>query len=96
MEEETEVLSDHKVIPETGLTRAEIMQKSTRDWDENTRRPPVSYASLIAVALRDLGGYGTLQQGADSIEKFWLKFWLEKSLEFWLEISSIEKNFKNG
>ena len=81
MEEETEVpSSDHKVIPETGLTRAEIMQKSTRDWDENTRRPPVSYASLIAVALRDLGGYGTLQQGADSIEKFWLKFWLEKPM----------------
>ena len=63
--------------------------------DENTR-PRVSYPSLIAVALRDLGGYGTLQQGADSIEKFWLKFWLEKSLEFWLEISSIEKKFKNG
>ena len=29
--------------------------------------------------------------GSDSIETFQLKFWLEKSLEFWLEISYTKK-----
>ena len=31
-----------------------------------------------------LAADGTLW--GDSIETFWLEFWLEKSLEFWLEI----------
>ena len=35
------------------------------------------------------------RQGGDSIEKFWLEFWLEKLLEFWLEIPYTKKMFKN-
>ena len=34
--------------------------------------------------------------GPNSIEKFRLEFWLEKSLEFWLEIPYTMKMFKNG
>ena len=34
--------------------------------------------------------------GPDSIEKFWLEFLLEKSLEFWLEYPDTKKMFKNG
>ena len=30
-----------------------------------------------------------LLQGPNSIEKYWLELWLEKSLEFWLEIPSL-------
>ena len=33
--------------------------------------------------------------GPNSIEIFWLEFWLEKPLEFWLEISYTKKMFKN-
>ena len=32
--------------------------------------------------------------GPNSIETFWLEFWLEKSLEFWLEIPNNKKMFK--
>ena len=35
--------------------------ESRQNVDENTR-PPISYSSLIAIALKDIGGYGTLQQ----------------------------------
>ena len=38
----------------------------------------------------------SLPLGPNSIETFWLEFWLEKSLEFWLEIPYTEKVFKNG
>ena len=48
-----------------GNTQVEV-GKATKDCDANSR-PPVSYASLIAMALRDLGGYGTLQQIYKSI-----------------------------
>ena len=34
--------------------------------------------------------------GPNSIEKCWLEFWLEKSLEFWLEITHTKKLIKNG
>ena len=34
--------------------------------------------------------------GPNSIENFWLEFWLEKSLEFWLEIPHTKKMLKNG
>ena len=34
--------------------------------------------------------------GPNSIETFWLEFWLEKPLEFWLEIPYTKKMFKNG
>ena len=34
--------------------------------------------------------------GVDSMETFWLEFWLEKPLEFWLEIPYTMKLFKNG
>ena len=35
-------------------------------------------------------------QGTNSVEIFWLEFWLEKSLEFWLVIPRTKKMFKNG
>ena len=35
------------------------------------------------------------RQGGDSIEKFQLEVWLEKSLKFWLEISYTKKKFKS-
>ena len=34
--------------------------------------------------------------GPNSVEKFWLEFWLEKSLEFCLEIPYTKKMLKNG
>ena len=34
--------------------------------------------------------------GPNSIEIFWLEFWIEKPLEFWLEIVFTEKMFTNG
>ena len=34
--------------------------------------------------------------GPNSIEKCWLEFWLEKPLEFWLQIPCTKKMFKNG
>ena len=33
--------------------------------------------------------------GPNSIEKFWLEHWLEKSVEFWLEIPHSRKMYKN-
>ena len=33
--------------------------------------------------------------GVNSIETFWLEFWLEKPLEIWLEIPYTKKMFKN-
>ena len=38
----------------------------------------------------------TVKQGPDSVEIIWRDFWLEKPLEFWLEIPNTEKRFKNG
>ena len=35
-------------------------------------------------------------QGPNSIEKIWLEFWLEKRLEFWLEIPYTKKWFEKG
>ena len=34
--------------------------------------------------------------GPNSKENFWLEFWLEKSLAFWIEIPYSEKMSKNG
>ena len=40
--------------------------------------------------------FNNKSQGPNSIEKVWLEFWLEKSLEFWLEVPHNKKMFKIG
>ena len=47
----------------------------------------VAEASAAVLALVVLG--------VNSIEKCWLEFWLEKLLEFWLQIPYTEKDAKN-
>lgn len=55
-------MADPKDAPEKGFTSGGDADKSTKDvWDENMK-PRVPYATLIATALRDLGGCGTTQQ----------------------------------
>ena len=46
----------------------------------------------LRLELRDAGGL----LGPNSIGKFWFEFWLEKPLEFWLEIPYSKKMFKIG
>ena len=42
------------------------------------------------------GGQARRPQGPDSIDKFWLVFWLDTQLEFWVEVSFSDKKFRNG
>ena len=50
---------------------------------------PSSPLPLIGGAIRFAA---PVLLGPNSIENFWLEFWLEKSLEFWLEIPYTKKN----
>ena len=53
------------------------------------------HADVVHEAL-ERGQPDVDELGSNSIEKFWLEFWPEKSLEFWLEIPYTKKKFKNG
>ena len=63
---------------------------------------PEDYMSPIVRPLQSLSSWSwdleweEAHQGPNSIEKIWLEFWLEKPLEFWLEISYTKKMFKNA
>ena len=48
------------------------------------------------VPAATLAGYEQYLQGTNLMEIFWLEFWLEKPLNFWLEIPSTKKMLKNG
>ena len=53
------------------------------------------HADVVHEAL-ERGQPDVDELGSNSIEIFWLEFWPEKSLEFWLEIPYTKKMFKNG
>ena len=55
-------------------------------------RPQIAVVAEVQAALH----VSVQGLGPNSIEKFWLEFRLEKSLEIWLDIPYIKKMFKNG
>ena len=57
----------------------------------------VAFVGPVVGVHSHVVGQGILVRlGTDSIEKFWIEFWLEKPLEFWLEVACTKKMFKNG
>ena len=61
-----------------------------------SRVSSVSATSAFLGLFRPLLGCLALALWQNSMEKFWLEFWLEKPLEFWLEIPYTKKCSKNG
>ena len=82
---------------------AELLVVAVGDGlDQRRQEPaePLAVDDLVADRVRaDPGEEGggeeeaLLELGPNSIEKFWLEVWLEKSLEFWLEITYAKKMF---
>ena len=52
-------------------------------------------SALALAGIGECGRHASRLQGPNSIEKNWLEFWLEKPLEFRLEIPYTKKMFKN-
>ena len=58
--------------------------------------PAVESALLVPIFVMCLLCIKLHLEGRDSIEKLWLEFWLEKTLEYLLEIPYTKKMFKKG